>query len=164
MFHGKIETDVAIKFAVSGISRVPFVSIPDLATRIGVPGERRRSFRCITGRVNRAARQRFSREQTMCVDNEPADVGFLQNNLQTQSVSAFRQPESGRLFAENVDISVASDQNLCTRGLARLLLKNWQQTMRGGAGDDFQHAPLSQFTKHCKQIAFPAINEEATTF
>src|SRR5436309_11650650 len=77
MFDWKIETDVAVKFAVSGISGVPFVSTPDLAARVGVSGEGCRSRRRITRRVNRAERERFSREQTMSVDNEPAEIRFL---------------------------------------------------------------------------------------
>ena len=77
VFDWKIETDVAVKFAVSGISRVPFVSTPDLAARVGFSGEGCRSCPRITRRVNRAARDRFSREQTMSVDNEPAKIRFL---------------------------------------------------------------------------------------
>src|SRR5215469_13532712 len=30
MFDWKIETDIAVKFAISGISRIPFVGTPDL--------------------------------------------------------------------------------------------------------------------------------------
>src|SRR5215469_2441255 len=77
IFDGKIETDVAVKFAVSGISRVPFVGTPHLAARVGVSSEGCRSRWRITRRVNRAARERFSREQTVSVDNEPTEIRFL---------------------------------------------------------------------------------------
>src|SRR6266571_5273464 len=41
MFHGEIETDVAIKFPVGWISWIPFVRAPDLPACVRVPRKRR---------------------------------------------------------------------------------------------------------------------------
>ena len=77
MFHGQIETDVAIKFPVSWIAGIAFVRTPDLAAGVRIPSEGRWPRWCITGSVNGAARARHSKEQPVSVDNEPAEIRFL---------------------------------------------------------------------------------------
>src|SRR6476660_6288101 len=77
MFHGQIETDVAIKFPVSGIARIAFVRTPDLAAGVGIACEGRRARWCETGSVNGTAWAWRSKKQTVSVDNEPADIRFL---------------------------------------------------------------------------------------
>src|SRR6478672_9317311 len=62
MFHGEIETDVAIKIPVSWIARISFVRTPDLAACGGIACEGRWPCRCITGSVNGAARARRSKK------------------------------------------------------------------------------------------------------
>jgi hypothetical protein len=77
MFHGQIETDVAIKIPISWIAWIAFVRTPDLAAGVGIPSEGRWPRWCITGGVNGAAWPRRSKQQTVCVDNEPAKIRFL---------------------------------------------------------------------------------------
>src|SRR5215471_11050079 len=89
LFHWKIETDVAIKFPVSWITRITFVRIPDLAACVGIARKSRGTRWRITGNVNRAARSRFSKERAMCIENEPAKIGFLQNGFEIVSVTTF---------------------------------------------------------------------------
>src|SRR5439155_26901957 len=52
----KIETNVAIKFAIGGITGITFVRAPDLPARVPVAGESSRAGRRVTGRIDRAAR------------------------------------------------------------------------------------------------------------
>src|SRR5262249_44113342 len=52
MFHGQVETDVAIKLPVSWMARITFVRTPDLATGVGIACERRWPRWCITGSIN----------------------------------------------------------------------------------------------------------------
>ena len=59
---------------------------------------------------------------------------------------------------------IASDQNLCTRCLTRLLLNNWKQAMRCGTGNDFEGAGLCQPLKYAEQIVFTFLNKEAAIF
>src|SRR4051794_1222633 len=77
IFHGQIETDVAIKFTVSWIAGISFVCTPDLTARSGIASECSWPCWCITGTVNGAAWGRGSKEQPMSVDNEPAKIRFL---------------------------------------------------------------------------------------
>ena len=77
MFHGQIETDVAIEFPVGWIAGIAFVRTPDLAADLGIACESSRPRWRITGSVNGAARARRSKEQPVRVENEPAEIRFL---------------------------------------------------------------------------------------
>ena len=76
----------------------------------------------------------------MCVQNEPPHIRFLEDCFQARRVRTFWEPKSARLGAEEIDIRIAADQNLRTRRVRRLLLKNREHAVRGGAGDDFKRA------------------------
>src|SRR4029453_3620552 len=111
----------------------------------------------VTGRVNRSQRTRFSKHQSMCIEDEPPNICLLQERFHSGGVRTFRQPKSDWLGTEKVDIHVSADQNLGARGWRRLLLKDGEQTVRRSAGDDFERARLHQLAKSGKQIAFSFI-------
>src|SRR5262245_26202668 len=77
MLHGQVETDVPIKIPVRWITRVAFVRAPNLPAGSGIACERGRPRWRITGSVNGTARMRRSKEQSMCVENEPAEIRLL---------------------------------------------------------------------------------------
>src|ERR1700751_408103 len=52
MLYWQIETNVAIKFPVNWIAWVASLCTPDLAAGVGIACERRRSGRCIAGRID----------------------------------------------------------------------------------------------------------------
>ena len=66
------------------------------------------------------------------VDDEPADVRFLQKIFHAVDVSAFRQPDAARIAAETTSIMIARDQNLRANGL-RMIGHQRQQRVRRGA-------------------------------
>src|SRR5919106_1235973 len=115
-------------------------------------------------RINRPRRTRFSKHQSMCIEDEPPNVCLLQEQFQAGRVSAFRQPKSDWLGAEKIDVHISPDQNLGACGLKRLLLKNGKQTVGRGAGDDFESARLPQLAKSGKQIALPFIDKKTLAF
>src|SRR5215469_3172742 len=115
MLHGKIETNIAIKFPVSRISWITLVRAPDLPTCVRVSRKRRWPRRRITRRIDRTTRTRFSEQQAVCIQNEPANIRFLEDCFQARRVRTFWQPKSARLRTEEIDIHIAADQNLCTR-------------------------------------------------
>src|SRR5439155_2411382 len=100
MFHGQIETDVAIKIPVGRIAWITFVRAPDLPARITIARKSRWPRWRITRRINRAAGLRFSKQQAVCLQNEPANICFLKNCLQPGRISTFWQPKSRRLCGE----------------------------------------------------------------
>src|SRR5256885_4159684 len=88
MLKRQIEADVAIEFAIRGIARITFLRAPNLSARIAVArkcsGTRRREAR----RVNRATRLRISKEQSVRVENEPADICFLRSEEHTSELQS----------------------------------------------------------------------------
>src|SRR5205085_9781920 len=110
-----IEAYVAIKFAVRRIARITFFRAPDLPARIAIASERSWTGRRVTRRIDRALRLRISKEQTVRIQNEPANVRFLQNRIDPRRVSAFGQPKTVWTDSEKIDICVAADENLGAR-------------------------------------------------
>src|SRR5215470_2615164 len=98
----------------------------------------------------------------MRIENEPANVCFLQDELEIARISAFREPKPSWLCPKKIDINIASDQNLCSAGLERL--EQWEQGMRGGGGNNFERAGFPQLAKSSEQITFAFIHKETPAF
>src|SRR5882724_11589705 len=77
MLQWKVESDIAIKFAICRIARITFLRTPNLAARIAIARERSRTCRGVTRCVNRALWSRSSKQQSVRVENQPADIRFL---------------------------------------------------------------------------------------
>src|SRR5207248_10147980 len=117
----KVEPDVAIKFPISRITRITFGRAPDLPARIAIARKHRRPMRSETRRVDGATRARIAKDQPMGVDDEPTKVRFVQNRIETGTVSALRKPETSRIGAESSAVRIAADENLRAHRFARLL-------------------------------------------
>src|SRR5207237_9967951 len=115
MLERKIEPDVAIKFPICRIARITFLRAPNLTARIAIAPERSRTGGRVTGRINRALRLRISEQQPVRVENKPANIRFLQNQVDPWRVSAFRQPKAGWIDLEKIDMRVATNQQLRAR-------------------------------------------------
>src|SRR5438270_10705318 len=96
----------------------------------------------------------------MRVENEPADVRFLQDWIEAGRVGAVGQPKTRRRGAEKIDIHIAADENLRACGCVRLLLNKRKQSMRCRAADDFERAIVAQLSERAEQIAFPFIDKK----
>src|SRR4030095_17038604 len=116
MFERQIEPNVAIKFAIRRIAWITLFRAPDLAARIAISRERSRAGWRETRCINTALRLRISKEQSVRIENKPANVRFLQNRIECVRVSALRQPEARRWRAKKIDICVAPDPHLRARG------------------------------------------------
>src|SRR6266446_923508 len=161
MVHRKIETDIPIEFPVGWIARITFLRAPNLPARIAVPRENGRSRWRVTRRINRALWPRLSVNQTVSIENEPTQVGCLQDRFQAGRVGALGQPKTNWIDTKNIDIRISSDQNLRAHCFARM---QWKQSMGRGAGDDFERAGFSQLAERGEQIAFPLLDKEASAF
>src|SRR5712691_4065912 len=100
----------------------------------------------------------------MRIENEPANIRFLQNRFEPGRVGAFRQPETDWIDIKKIDIYIAADQNLRARGFARLLLNQREQSVCRGAGNNFERAGFAQLPKGREQIAFPFVDKETSRF
>src|SRR4051812_26463120 len=116
MFERKFETDVAIKFSIGRIARVPLGCAPNLPARIAIARENRGPGRREAGRVNRAARSRLAKHQPVSVDNKPANTCLPKEILDARLISAFRQPKSRWIGVESVSMRIAARKNLCAHG------------------------------------------------
>src|SRR5438552_17445013 len=121
LLEWKIESDIAVKFAIRRIARITFLRTPNLAAGIAIARERSRTGRRVTGRINRALRCRSSKQQSVRVKNKPADIRFLQNRIESGRVGAFGQPKTVWLGMKDIDMNVTTDENLRAGGFARLL-------------------------------------------
>src|SRR5438128_11957101 len=95
MLEWKIESDIAVKFAIRRIARITFLRTPNLAAGIAIARERSRTGRRVTRRINRALRCRRSKQQSVRLKNKPADIRFLQHRLESGGVGAFGQTTTG---------------------------------------------------------------------
>ena len=75
----------------------------------------------------------------MRVENEPADVRFLQKFFYPVHIGAFGQPDAGRVAPKATAVVVAGGQNLRANG-RRMIRQQRQQRVRGGGCDDFDPA------------------------
>jgi len=98
----------------------------------------------------------------MCVENEPANVRFLQKRFHAWCVGAFRQPKTDWLCSEDIHIYISSDQNLRARLVG--LLEKRKEAVGGGASNDFKYARFTQFAKSGEQIAFLFLPKETLAF
>jgi hypothetical protein len=78
---------------------------------------------------------RVTEHQPVGVDDEPAQVCFLHDALQTGCVSAFRQPETCGIRAEGASVRVAANENLRADRLGRLREQRQQPVRRSGRHD-----------------------------
>src|SRR5438876_465677 len=108
----EIERDVAIEIAITRVARIPSLPAPDLAGRIRIASKRRQPGRSHDRGENRITWSRMRIEDTMRIENKPANPCLAQHRLDALRVSAFRQPEAARSAAEAASIMIAGDQNL----------------------------------------------------
>src|SRR5438094_9780667 len=112
MFKRKIETDVAVKFAICRIARITFFRAPNLAARVAVARERSWTRGRITWRINRALRLRIAEQQSVRVENEPSNIRFLQNRVEAGRISTFGQPKARWIGLAKIDMTVAPGDGL----------------------------------------------------
>ena len=112
MFHRKIETSVTIKFAIGGIARITLVRAPDLPAGVAIARKHRWARGRKARRIDGAAWAGLPEHEAMRIDDEPAQVGFLQNRFKTRRIGAFRQPATGGGTAENPAMLRHSDRQL----------------------------------------------------
>src|SRR6266568_3785808 len=142
----EIETNVAVELAVTRVARIASLPAPDLRGRIGVATERGEAGRRDERSKNSKPRLRTRVQNSMGVNNEPADVGLLQNRFHPLRVSAFRQPDAARVPAEAILVMVAGHKDLRANG-RRMIGQQRQERVRGSAGDDFQLTQVLKFAK-----------------
>jgi hypothetical protein len=96
------------------------VRAPNLPARIAIARKGSRTRRRENRRVNGASRQRISEKQAVRIEDEPANIGFLQDGFEALCVSALGQPKSVWLAVEKIDINIAANQDLSALRFMRM--------------------------------------------
>ena len=88
----------------------------------------------------------------MRVENEPANVGFLQEGIEAFGVAAFRQPKTARIAPERFAVVVATDANLSALRFGKLLEQREEGVGRR-ARHDLETARVLQLAKCPDDVA-----------
>jgi hypothetical protein len=90
----------------------------------------------------------------MGIEDEPADVGFLEDLLDSLGVGALGKPDAAGIDAEPLAVMVAGGQDLGTKR-GGMVSEQRQQRVRGGAGDDFELTPFLALAESAEEITVP---------
>src|SRR5664279_2461725 len=130
----EVKADVAVEIAVTHIAGITFVLAPDLPRGIVVAPKRRDAVRGENRREGAVTRTRFGVQNSMRVEDEPADVRLLQKLFDARGVGTFRQPDAFGIAPKTPVVMVARRQNLRADG-RRMTGEQRQQSVRRRSGD-----------------------------
>ena len=108
MLEWKIESDIAVKFAIRRIARITFLRTPNLAAGITVAPKRSRTSRRVTGRVNRAPRLRISKQKPVGIENE--HPGYASEPNGSDHLVSLLQTIEGSKCKESTMVIVTYDE------------------------------------------------------
>jgi hypothetical protein len=94
---------------------------------------------------------------TVSVNDEPADIGFLQYVFHAFDVSTLGQPDAAGIATKTSPIMIAGGQDLRPNG-GRMIPQKGQQRMRGGASDNFESSEILKSSKCADEIS--SLSEE----
>ena len=103
----QVEPDVPVEIAVTRVAGVTFVFAPHLARGIKIAAESGNAIGRENRRERAEPRPRRGMEQTVRIENEPADVRLLQKLFHAFGVSAFGQPDAAGVAPETRRVVVA---------------------------------------------------------
>jgi hypothetical protein len=142
----EIEAAVSIEVPVFGVSRVAFLGAPNLLAGFDIAAKGSGASGRKEGGEDPVSGTRFGIENAVSVDNEPADLGFLEIVFDSRKISAFGQPNPPRIATKTVSVIVSGDLNLGSNRLWKILHQR-KETMSGSAGDDFKDTCILKFSK-----------------
>ncbi len=96
----------------------------------------------------------------MGIDDEPADIGFLEDAINTRDVTALGQPDADRIDPEALPVIIAPDKDLRPHRF-RIALHQREKSMGGCAGDDFEDAVALQLGEGRHDIALNVLQVKA---
>src|SRR5258708_36813600 len=160
MLKIKIMADVAVKVAISRITRISLSLAPNLFSGLTIPSEGGRGE---AGRENGVARPWITEHQTVGIHGKPTELSLLQIVFESGKVGAFWKPNAARLTAKGLLVFVAGDQDLGADSLW-MLLHQRQKSMCGRAGDDLQNTVVLESSKRSDEIALQTVGVDLAAF
>ena len=98
-------------------------------------------------------------QDSVGIDDEPADFRVLEVSFDSRIVGALGKPYSSRISTEAVSIILASDLDLGPNGLGEFP-HEWKKPVSGAAGNNFQNSCILKLSKCLDEIAMVAITKE----
>jgi hypothetical protein len=98
-------------------------------------------------------------QDSVGIDDEPADFRVLEVSFDSWIVSAFGKPYASRISTEAVSIILASDLNLRSNGLGKFPHER-EKPVGGAAGNNFQNSRILKFSKCLDEVAMVTITKE----
>jgi hypothetical protein len=157
----EVESAVAVEIPIFSVAGIALLGTPHLFTRFDVPAEGGRTRRGEDGGKDTVGRTGFGINQSVGVDDEPADFGFLQMILQSGIVGTLREPDATWVPSKAVPVIVSGDLNLGANRL-RKFLHQGEESVGSSTGDDFQNANVLKFSKCCNEVPMVAVTKKMT--
>jgi hypothetical protein len=101
----------------------------------------------------------FGIQDSVGIDDEPADFRLLEVSLDSWIVGALGKPYASRISTEAVSIILASDLDLRSNGLGKFPHER-EETVGGTAGNNFQNSRILKFSKCLDEVAMVTITKE----
>jgi hypothetical protein len=102
---------------------------------------------------------RIGIQDSVSIDDEPADFRLLKVSFDSRIVGAFGKPYASRISTEAVSIILASDLDLGSNGLWEFP-HEWEKSVGGAAGNNFQNSCILKFSKGLDEVAMIAITKK----
>ena len=157
----EIETTIAVEIAVLAIAGVTFFCAPDLFTGFDIATEGGGPCGGEDGGKDAVGGTGFGMEESVGIENEPADFGFLEVVFYSWVVGAFGQPDTAGIAPETLVVVVACDLDLGADGL-RKFAHEGKKSVSGSAGNDFENASVLEFAEGVDEVAVVVVAKEGT--
>ena len=142
----EVETAVSIEVPVLGVPRVAFLGAPNLLAGFDVATEGSGSSGGKEGSEDAVSGTGFRVEDAVSVDDEPANLGFLEVVFDSRKICAFGKPDPPRIATKTVSVIVSGDLNLGPDRLWKILHQR-KEAVGGSAGDDLKDVGILKFSK-----------------
>ena len=155
----QVEATISIKVAVLSVPGVALLRAPHLFTGFDIASEGGGSSGGEDGGKNPVGGAGFGIEDSVGINNEPANLGLLKMVLDPWVVGAFGQPDATGVATKTVVVVLSGDLDLSANGLRKLSQKG-QKTVGGSAGDNFQDSGILEFAEGLNEVALVTVAEE----
>jgi hypothetical protein len=142
----EIEAAVSIEVPVFRVSRVAFFGAPNLLAGFDIAAKGSGAGGGKEGGEDAVSGTRFGVEDSVSVDNEPADLGFLEIVFDSRKIGTFGEPNPAGIATKAVSVIVSGDLNLGPNRLWKILHQR-KEAVGGSAGDDFEDAGILKLSK-----------------
>ena len=158
----EVEAAISIKVAVLSVPGVALLCAPHLFTGFDIAPKGGGAGGGEDGGEDAVGGAGVGIENSVGIDDKPANFGLLKVVFDPWVVGAFGQPDAAGVATKAVVIILAGDLDLSANGL-REFAHEGQKAVGGAAGDDFQNAGVLEFAEGEDEVPLVPVAEEVAT-